>query len=115
MSHDQVLERVKYAADQGATQIMIQGGVNPELRIDWFETLFERVRREYPRVDLHSLSVSEIVGLAHVEELPIREVLARLKAAGMKSLPGAGRGDSWSNASVSGSRRARSSRTSGSG
>lgn len=90
MSHDQVLERVKYAADQGATQIMIQGGVNPELRIDWFETLFERVRREYPRVDLHSLSVSEIVGLAHVEDLPIREVLARLKAAGMKSLPGAG-------------------------
>ncbi len=90
MSHDRVLERVKYAADQGATQIMIQGGVNPELRIEWFETLFERVRREYPRVDIHSLSVSEIVGLAHVEELPTREVLARLKAAGMKSLPGAG-------------------------
>jgi cyclic dehypoxanthinyl futalosine synthase len=90
MSHDRVLERVKYAADQGATQIMIQGGVNPELRIEWFETLFERVRREYPGVDIHSLSVSEIVGLAHVEELPTREVLARLKAAGMKSLPGAG-------------------------
>jgi cyclic dehypoxanthinyl futalosine synthase len=90
MSHDRVLERVKYAADQGATQIMIQGGVNPELRIEWFEALFERVRREYPEVDIHSLSVSEIVGLAHVEELPTREVLARLKAAGMKSLPGAG-------------------------
>jgi cyclic dehypoxanthinyl futalosine synthase len=90
MSHDRVLERVKYAADQGATQIMIQGGVNPELRIEWFETLFERVGREYPEVDIHSLSVSEIVGLAHVEELPTREVLARLKAAGMKSLPGAG-------------------------
>jgi cyclic dehypoxanthinyl futalosine synthase len=90
MSHDQVLERVKHAADQGATQIMIQGGVNPELRLDWFETLFERVRREYPRVDIHSLSVSEIVGLSQVEQLPVREVLARLKAAGMKSLPGAG-------------------------
>jgi cyclic dehypoxanthinyl futalosine synthase len=90
MSHDRVLERVKHAADQGATQIMIQGGVNPELRIEWFETLFERVRREYPGVDIHSLSVSEIVGLAHVEELPTREVLARLKVAGMKSLPGAG-------------------------
>ena len=48
MSHDKVLERVKYAVDQGATQIMIQGGVNPELGIDWFEELFERVRREYP-------------------------------------------------------------------
>ena len=39
---------------------MIQGGVNPELRIEWFERLFERVRREYPQVDIHSLSVSEI-------------------------------------------------------
>lgn len=90
MSHDRVLERVKYAVDLGATQIMIQGGVNPELRIDWFETLFERVRREYPSVDIHSLSVSEIVGLAHVEQLSVREVLARLKDAGMRSLPGAG-------------------------
>jgi cyclic dehypoxanthinyl futalosine synthase len=90
MSHDRVLERVKYAADQGATQIMIQGGVNPELGVDWFETLFERVGREYPRVDIHSLSVSEIVGLATVEKTSTRDVLARLKAAGMKSLPGAG-------------------------
>ena len=90
MTHDRVLERVKFATDRGATQIMIQGGVNPELRIEWFETLFARVRREFPGVDIHSLSVSEIVGLAHVEQLPIREVLTRLRDAGMKSLPGAG-------------------------
>ena len=90
MSHDTVLERVRYAADQGATQIMIQGGVNPELRIEWFEQLFRRVAAEFPRVDIHSLSVSEISGLAKIENLPVREVLVRLKAAGMKSLPGAG-------------------------
>jgi cyclic dehypoxanthinyl futalosine synthase len=90
MSHDQVLARVKYAADQGATQIMIQGGVNPELPLSWFEELFARVAREYPNVDIHSLSVSEVVGLATVEKMPVREVLVRLKAAGMKSLPGAG-------------------------
>lgn len=90
MSHDQVLARVRHAADQGATQIMIQGGVNPELRLTWFESLFERVAHEFPRVDIHSLSVSEIVGLSSVEQMPVREVLSRLKAAGMKSLPGAG-------------------------
>src|ERR1700686_2955810 len=77
MSHDKVLERVKYAADQGATQIMIQGGVNPELRIEWFEELFRRVAIEFPNVDIHSLSVSEIAGLAKIEELPVREVLVR--------------------------------------
>jgi cyclic dehypoxanthinyl futalosine synthase len=64
MSHDTVLERVRYAADQGAA--------------------------EFPRVDIHSLSVSEIAGLAKIENLSVREVLVRLKAAGMKSLPGAG-------------------------
>ena len=90
MSHDEVLSRVKFAADQGATQIMIQGGVNPELRLPWFEELFARVRREYPNVDLHSLSVSEVVGLSTVEQLPVPEILGRLKDAGMKSLPGAG-------------------------
>ncbi len=90
MSHDDVLARVKYAADQGATQIMIQGGVNPELRLSWFEELFARVGAEYPAVDLHSLSVSEVVGLSTVEQLPVPEILVRLKAAGMKSLPGAG-------------------------
>ncbi len=90
MSHDEVLSRVKFAADQGATQIMIQGGVNPELRIEWFEKLFQRVRVEYPHVDIHSLSVSEINGLANVEGMTPREVLIRLKASGLKSLPGAG-------------------------
>jgi cyclic dehypoxanthinyl futalosine synthase len=90
MSHDEVLARVKFAADQGATQIMIQGGVNPELRIEWFEELFRRVAVEFPKVDIHSLSVSEISGLSQIEGLSTREVLVRLKAAGMKSLPGAG-------------------------
>jgi len=90
MSHDDVIGRVKFAADQGATQIMIQGGVNPELGIAWFERLFNRVRSEYPNVDIHSLSVSEVIGLSRVENLPVREILLRLKDAGMKSLPGAG-------------------------
>jgi cyclic dehypoxanthinyl futalosine synthase len=90
MSHDEVLSRVKWAADQGATQIMIQGGVNPALRLDWFERLFRRVASEFPGVDIHSLSVSEIVGLATVEGTSTRTILERLHAAGMKSLPGAG-------------------------
>jgi cyclic dehypoxanthinyl futalosine synthase len=90
MSHDEVLARVKHASDMGATQIMIQGGVNPELRIEWFEELFRRVRAEFPDVDLHSLSVSEISGLATIEGMTHREVLERLREAGMKSLPGAG-------------------------
>ncbi|MBC5809826.1 MAG: dehypoxanthine futalosine cyclase [Candidatus Eremiobacteraeota bacterium] len=90
MSHDDVIGRARWAADQGATQIMIQGGVNPDLKLEWFERLFTRVRSELPGVDIHSLSVSEIVGLAHVENITTKAVLERLRAAGLKSLPGAG-------------------------
>lgn len=90
MSYDEVCERVKRASDLGATQIMIQGGVNPDLGLPWFEGLFARVARDFPGVDIHSLSVSEVVGLSTVEGMSTRDVLLRLKAAGMKSLPGAG-------------------------
>lgn len=90
LDHDAVIARVRKAADLGATQIMIQGGVNPDLRIEWFEELFQRVRAEFPHVDIHSLSVSEITGLAKIENMTPREVLVRLQGAGLKSLPGAG-------------------------
>lgn len=90
MTHDHVLARVKWAADQGATQIMIQGGVNPDLPISYYTELFDRVANEFPHVDIHSLSTSEICGIAKRENMSIERVLTQLRAAGLKSLPGAG-------------------------
>ncbi|HXM19243.1 MAG TPA: cyclic dehypoxanthinyl futalosine synthase [Candidatus Tumulicola sp.] len=90
MTHEQVLARVKYAADQGATQIMIQGGVNPELPISYYVELFQKVRSQFPDVDIHSLSTSEICGIAKREQMSVEDVLKTLRAAGLKSLPGAG-------------------------
>jgi len=90
MTHEHVLERVKFAADQGATQIMIQGGVNPDLAIDYYVDLFHKVRERFPDVDIHSLSTSEICGIAKRENMSVEEVLRTLRAAGLKSLPGAG-------------------------
>lgn len=90
MTHDQVLDRVKWAADQGATQIMVQGGVNPDLPIEYYEQLFQRISADFPAVDIHSLSTSEICGIAKRENLSVKEVLVRLRAAGLRSLPGAG-------------------------
>jgi cyclic dehypoxanthinyl futalosine synthase len=90
MSHDEVLARVRWAADQGATQIMVQGGVNPDLPIGYYVDLFRRIAREFPGVDIHSLSTSEICGIAKREQMSVQDVLAALRAAGLKSLPGAG-------------------------
>jgi cyclic dehypoxanthinyl futalosine synthase len=90
MTHDQVLARVQWAADQGATQIMVQGGVNPDLPIDYYVELFEKITRRFPDVDIHSLSTSEICGIAKRENMNVEDVLTTLRAAGLKSLPGAG-------------------------
>ena len=90
MTIDDVIGRVRWAADQGATQIMIQGGVNPAIPIGYYVELFERVSREFPHVDIHSLSTSEICGIAKREQMSVLDVLTTLRAAGLKSLPGAG-------------------------
>jgi cyclic dehypoxanthinyl futalosine synthase len=90
MTHDEVLARVQWAADLGATQIMVQGGVNPELAIDYYVELFEKIRDRFPGVDIHSLSTSEICGIAKREQKSVEAVLQTLRAAGLKSLPGAG-------------------------
>ncbi len=90
MSIDDVLARVRWAADQGATQIMIQGGVNPAIPIAYYVDLFERIGAAFPHVDIHSLSTSEICGIAKREGMSVEAVLTTLRAAGLKSLPGAG-------------------------
>lgn len=90
MTHDEVLARVQWAADQGATQIMVQGGVNPDLAIQYYVDLFQRIGDQFPGVDIHSLSTSEICGIAKRENMSVEDVLCTLRAAGLKSLPGAG-------------------------
>jgi cyclic dehypoxanthinyl futalosine synthase len=90
MTHEQVLARVRYAVDQGATQIMIQGGVNPELPLSYYTELFRAVSHTFPGADIHSLSTSEICGIAKREQMSIEDVLVTLREAGLKSLPGAG-------------------------
>ncbi len=90
MTHDDVLGRVQWAADQGATQIMVQGGVNPDLPIGYYVELFEKIGERFPHVDIHSLSTSEICGIAKREQMSVEAVLQTLRRAGLKSLPGAG-------------------------
>ncbi|MFO0634981.1 MAG: CofH family radical SAM protein [Nannocystaceae bacterium] len=73
----------------GGIQILLQGGLNPNLRLSWYEELFRWTKANF-RLALHALSPTEIIHLAHLEQLDVREVLLRLRAAGMDSLPGGG-------------------------
>ncbi len=90
LTYDEILEKVGRAVELGATQIMLQGGMNPALKIEWFEDLFTLIKKRFPEVHLHSLSPPEIVFLSKMEGVSIREVLERLKDAGLDSLPGGG-------------------------
>lgn len=90
LSKDDILRKVKETVDVGGTQILIQGGLNPAIRIDWFEDLFAAIKREFPDVQLHSLSPPEIDFIARNEGLNVIETLERLREAGLDSLPGGG-------------------------
>ena len=90
LSKEEIIRKVKEAVDVGATQILIQGGLNPEIGIEWFEDLFSAIKQEIPDVQLHSLSPPEIHFIAMNEAMSIRETLERLNEAGLDSLPGGG-------------------------
>jgi cyclic dehypoxanthinyl futalosine synthase len=89
LSTDEVLEKVGEAVELGATQILMQGGLNPDLSLEFFEDLLRAMKAHYD-VHIHSFSAPEIAYFAKISELPVREVLLRLKAAGLASLPGGG-------------------------
>jgi cyclic dehypoxanthinyl futalosine synthase len=68
----------------------LQGGNHPSLRLEWYEELLRDLKTRYPQVNLHAFSASEVWHFHKLNKLPLREVLGRLKDAGMGSLPGGG-------------------------
>ena len=87
---DQIFQKIQELVDIGGTQVLIQGGVNPELGLDFYLDMFRRVHERFPQVHIHSLSVVEIDFIAKKEKMPLREVLIKLKEAGLNSIPGGG-------------------------
>lgn len=89
-THDAILERVAEMVAAGGTELLMQGGLHPDLKIDWFEALFARIRERFPQVHVHSLTSTEIRYIATRSKIPLLECLQRLIAAGLNSLPGGG-------------------------
>jgi dehypoxanthine futalosine cyclase len=90
MPIEEIVRRVKEAADLGATQIMLQGGLNSDLDLNWYERMLTTIKSEAEDIWLHSLSPAEICWLAHQSNLTVRQTLERLRSAGLDSLPGGG-------------------------
>jgi cyclic dehypoxanthinyl futalosine synthase len=89
-SDEAILEKVQDTVDKGGVEILFQGGLNPKLKIDYFERIFSKIKAAYPDVILHALSPAEIIYIAHISKLTLEETLKRLKAVGHHSIPGAG-------------------------
>ncbi len=85
-----IAAKIQETVDQGGTGVLMQGGVNPDLDIEYFEDLFSRLKERFPEVQLHCLSAPEILCIAEVSDLTVRDTLLRLRDSGMDSMPGAG-------------------------
>ncbi|MCB4744345.1 MAG: dehypoxanthine futalosine cyclase [Sulfurovum sp.] len=90
LSFDEIDQKIEELLSIGGTQILFQGGVHPKLEIEWYEDLIEHIHQKYPQVTIHGFSAIEIDYIARRSHLSISEVLARLKAKGLSSIPGAG-------------------------
>ncbi|HEX4132406.1 MAG TPA: cyclic dehypoxanthinyl futalosine synthase [Pirellulales bacterium] len=90
LPRDVILQKIQETVDLGGDQILMQGGMNPSLPIEWYEELLRDIRQHFPQVNIHAFSPPEIHALVKLTKVPLEEVLTRLKAAGLGSLPGGG-------------------------
>ncbi|MBI2217923.1 MAG: dehypoxanthine futalosine cyclase [Candidatus Rokubacteria bacterium] len=90
LSVDQVLAKVEWAAAHGATTVLLQGGHNPALALDYYLDLVRETRRRFPHVTPHFFTASEIRTMAQTSSLGVGDVLDRLWDAGQRTIPGGG-------------------------
>jgi cyclic dehypoxanthinyl futalosine synthase len=90
LAQGEIFAKIDELVSQGGTQLLMQGGLNPELGIDFFEGLFGTIKSRYPGLQNHSLSPAEVVCIATHSGLTLDETLFRLKNAGLDSIPGGG-------------------------
>lgn len=89
LTKDEIFRKIEETIALGGTQILMQGGVHPDLGIEYFEELFSSIKKHFT-IQIHSLSPSEISYIAQKANITIHEALVRLKASGLDSIPGGG-------------------------
>lgn len=90
LEREELLKKIEETVELGGEQILMQGGLHPTLTLQWYEDLLRDIKQHFPQVNVHGFSPPEIYHFTKVAKLPLEEVLHRLKAAGLGSLPGGG-------------------------
>jgi len=90
LGFEEIFRKIDETIALGGGQLLLQGGHNPDLPLEWYEDLFRAVKQKYLGFKLHALSPPEVIHLSRMSRLTVSEVLARLIAAGLDSVPGGG-------------------------
>ena len=90
LPREELLKKIEETVKLGGDQILMQGGLHPKFKLDWYEQLLQDIRTNFPTVNVHGFSPPEIYHFTKVNNMSLQEVLERLKAAGLGSLPGGG-------------------------
>ena len=90
LGFDELFRKIDETIAVGGVQLLLQGGHNPDLPLSWYEDLFRAIKERYPAFKLHALSPPEVIHLSRLSQIPVPQVLERLIAAGLDSVPGGG-------------------------
>jgi len=90
LPREELYQKIEETIALGGDQILMQGGMHPTLKLEWYEELLRDLKARFPTVNLHAFSPPELWHFHKLNKLPLRTVLQRLKDAGMGSLPGGG-------------------------
>ena len=90
LEREVLLKKIEETVAIGGDQILLQGGMHPTLPLEWYEELLRDIKSHFPSVNVHGFSPPEIFHLTKVAKRPLEEILERLAAAGLGSLPGGG-------------------------
>ncbi len=90
LSREELHSKMAETVDFGGNQILLQGGLHPKFKLDWYEEMLRDMKQNFPTINIHGFSPPELHHFTKVNKLSIQEVLERLKEAGLGSIPGGG-------------------------
>jgi cyclic dehypoxanthinyl futalosine synthase len=90
LERSELIDKIRETVALGGDQILLQGGLHPKYKLDWYEEMLSDIKSHFPQLNIHGFSPPEIYHFTKVNNCSLEEVLTRLKAAGLGSLPGGG-------------------------
>ncbi len=90
LDFETIYDKIRETVELGGTGVLMQGGLHPDLKIEWHEQMLRGIKERFPKIHLHCYSASEILAIAEYSNLSLEDTIKRLREAGLDSIPGGG-------------------------